>query len=1036
MPSNSGRTVSFLDLLAQWNTAVESQDESLLSAIPSVLALFLKVISTELDFRDCGTALCKDLLQKEQLRLLDRGLTATKTKEHLLSPCIRLLTEAVSFDAGAVAGLLYSKRDTTLKRIDQFLNRKTAVEDKQKGSKKPSLRRITQRYVIANLKYQTAKAKTEIISDGTLPKAFLQGIRNDDGDIVLDMLDVIERDVLKGTSLTRSIKHRFLTYPNLTSIATLYTFEDESEELTTKVQQAAHGLLRLACTSFEDGILRKQTGWYPLGSSPDARAIGGEEGDYIDLGLDSAFVPEAGPHKATIRNTHLAAFAQNLHPDTSTLQMELLVDIFKAAPEVVADYFTKKRTFPTDPKPTAQWLGYSALIFSTINLPVPEHCGWPAALPLMPPPTEVVIENILPRPLDRQTLTRCLNMNHELITLFAIRALSAGFRKLRDVLSIYQLAPASGLVFWQQASAKLEEEFAQRCPAMKDLIATYHRTSKTDPALHEAVVELIALYFKHLPDLAMTEKFDVSLALVDVLSRLEKQEDDGIRQSLVAQLTQLLEIAQTSSDTKWWNKPESLTYSPFTSLLQVLAGLADDTVEYIKMRDLLANVCLEHGILHNSRALAALMAVLARTDGGPVTDTFFHALDQCVGRLVRRPVQYQDFAWQHSQGEASEALSLLAAALSEQSRYFAESLSETTVLPLVNQLYANLEAVGENKSLLDRMRQHIVDSMPKEKAAEAAKIMYASTTPWESDVSVPQTTKEGVQSTDGRAGGSPSSNDVLMATFGETVSLDVPTSSLQKWEKQDVEEAIVSGTVTGLIKCLGSVEDEVKRQAFLGIQRFMHRLESSDYPGWQAIFGLLGELVETIRSVGIDEPLPSIVVELGVKCMEVLTQPLSRLFGKVNRFLSKAPAWNILKLPSYWVDQLLMQEPEFDDGYLEEATWLLQLLVGGLKMEQDLEIYRRASILERVLAWSAAPSLPNRLRQTVLELVYKASQLDSTNTLVTRVGIISWLDIQCTNHGTARALSSALKEMIKGKVVKDDFTRWTGRAVDEIVQQT
>ena len=494
----SGENVSFHDVIAQWNIAIEANNESLLSTIPSVLALLLRVISTELEFRNYGLSLCKDLLQKDQLRLLDRGLTATKTKEHLISPCLRLLTEVVSFDAGEVADLVYSRRESTLRRLEQFLIRKPVdADDKRKGSKTPSLRRIAQRYVIANIKYQGAKAKGELISEGSLLRTFLQGIKDDEGDIVLDILDTLEQNILKDASLTRNFKHRFLTYTNLTSLTSLYAFEDDSEEISSKVQQHTHKILRLICTSQEHGILRRQTGWYPLNSSPETRATIESEGDHIDLGLESPVSLDVSTLKNSIRNTQLSGFAQSLRPDTNAVQMELLLDIFRAAPEIVAEYFSKKTTFTTDPKPTAQWLGQSALIFSTIQLPVPENCGWTEGLPLAPPPTDVVIESILPRPLDKATLVRCLNLNNEIFTLFATRALSAAFRKLGGVLSMFQKGPEPGLALWHQAATKLQTSFIQRCPAMKDVIAAYHRTSKSDPDLHEAVIELLALYFKH-----------------------------------------------------------------------------------------------------------------------------------------------------------------------------------------------------------------------------------------------------------------------------------------------------------------------------------------------------------------------------------------------------------------------------------------------------------------------------------------------------------------------------------------------------------
>lgn len=55
------------------------------------------------------------------------------------------------------------------------------------------------------------------------------------------------------------------------------------------------------------------------------------------------------------------------------------------------------------------------------------------------------------------------------------------------------------------------------------------------------------------------------------------------------------------------------------------------------------------------------------------------------------------------------------------------------------------------------------------------------------------------------------------------------------------------------------------------------------------------------------------------------------MYGKVNKFLQKAPVWESEKIPSYWIDKIFLNEPELDDGYFEEIDWLLGLFVKGLR---------------------------------------------------------------------------------------------------------
>ncbi|KAI5289586.1 hypothetical protein KEM55_008791 [Ascosphaera atra] len=111
----------FPDLLATWTYADSNNDGTLLTLLPSILASFLKTVSPYPDFHPFCTSLCKHLLQRDQLRLINRAFQAPKAKEHLISPCLRLLTEMVSFDSGAVAGLVFARREVTFKRLETFL---------------------------------------------------------------------------------------------------------------------------------------------------------------------------------------------------------------------------------------------------------------------------------------------------------------------------------------------------------------------------------------------------------------------------------------------------------------------------------------------------------------------------------------------------------------------------------------------------------------------------------------------------------------------------------------------------------------------------------------------------------------------------------------------------------------------------------------------------------------------------------------------------------------------------------------------------
>jgi nucleolar pre-ribosomal-associated protein 1 len=557
---SSQEGICFPDLIGLWSSAVEKNDESILSSLPHLISVLLEIFSKRLDFRDVGLSLCKCLLLKNQLRLLDRGLTATKTKEHLITPCLQLLTEVVSFDGGEFASLVYSQRDTTFKRLEVFLeHRGLGTGSQVDWRQKPTLRYTAQRYLMANLKFQGASAKADIIAQGKILRACLQTLKFDRPEVIREVLVSLEYDIIKASTLTKSIQGRLFNSSNLSSLANLYALQEAVNEVSSgrTIREQVDGLLRLVCTQQENGILLPQNGWYPPRGGLDQSLAVAADPNEIDLTRRLQF-SSIQTGKLPVKNGILSTFILTLKPERDKLQAALLRDIFGAAPELVADYFSRKNSFIAEPKDIPQWLGQSAFIFSVIQLPVPAYCGLKDGFGSLPPPSSTAIESILPRPLDRPNTTRSLNLNHEVITLFAVRAVTVAFQKLAKVLEIYHASPINP-ESWKQASSDLVSVFSRRCPQAKDVISAFQRTPKSDEQLRASIVELLRNYYQTLPHLMLLEKFDISLTLVDAIKRVEDDAEDQSRKaSRFAELENLLKIAQLSPDTKWWHKPGKL----------------------------------------------------------------------------------------------------------------------------------------------------------------------------------------------------------------------------------------------------------------------------------------------------------------------------------------------------------------------------------------------------------------------------------------------------------------------------------------------
>lgn len=555
-PREGDETSAYLaDLTQTWHFAAQSDVEGLFSSVAAVLALLLKTISSFIEFRACGNNLCRSLLQDNQVKLFDRAFSANKVKEHLISPCLRLLTEIVLFDGGQSARSLFRQREITFKRLEIFLSvRKNARDGDLENNKKPSIRNNALRYLYANLRLQNSAAKMSILARGKVVRAMFEGILEDAPNVVLEMLDVLKTDIASDSAITHSAKGGVFSTWTLGRLATLYSYP-ETENLPQdhqSIQRSAHEFLLLLCTTPGRGVIDSQQGIR-------ANVEGGEAGLTKGHKRRSSTVNILHNGKQRYgRNERLASFLQSLRPYASILQSDLIIAVFRILPDMISDYFTRRHSFSFDPKATATWIGYSSFLLATVQLPLTESLiprnsgGVPSSQ------YATIIESILPQPLTQKVMTRCLNQSANLIKFLATRILTSAFEKVAKVLQICDEVRShlkSGHSSWDRMTSKLTAEFCERIPEMEHVIAQFRHCPKENDVLRESITRLLALYYKVIPQIALEEKFDISVAMSAALKdeELTEQslENDGVR---LLEIDHLLAIAHQSPNMQWFHK--------------------------------------------------------------------------------------------------------------------------------------------------------------------------------------------------------------------------------------------------------------------------------------------------------------------------------------------------------------------------------------------------------------------------------------------------------------------------------------------------
>lgn len=1026
---NDKDAIFLTDLMQTWSFASQSSDDSLLSAVPAVLALLLRTISASLELSEYGLKLGRTLLQKRQGELMSRGLTASKAKGFLISPVLRMLRELCLFDGGVLARQIFQKRDFTLKALSRNLSlgyEGEGVED----LKKPSVRTNALRFLLSMIKFLPTELKRELLNQRDITSAITRDIRDDPPIMVRDTLETLKTHILLDEALPRDSKTKIVNATSLGRVSLLYRYNqlDENPSPSAKaVDTLAHEFLTLACTSPDMGVLMRQSGFYPRGVDPNDAQEVDVEGSSINLGLDSIDWMERFTEKVPVRNTILSEFIQNLRPWSNTKQSELLVSIMRCAPELVADYFFGKKDFSFDPKLTATWIGYSALIYSSIALPVPNHFGHQERYARIPPPPAIVLESIIPQPLSQKVMTRCFTQPHNpLVTFFATKVLCLAFEKLRDVLDMYREAAketSSGL--WAQASDRLTEDFCIRCPQIKDVILAFRRMNGDDLVQKEAIAKLLVLYYEVTPQIALDAKFGVSAALAESLQALENTSQmDENRVLRALELEHLFEFAHSSPGMRWFNKTEDASVSPFMGMLKLAAELPAN-LPLLKIRSVLNSIVVENQIFQTQTPLSALETFIIRlrtVKESPASAVIYKFIDDCISRCAAKPIKYLFALEELSAGSSTPEqqhpnVSLLTLAMVEQWPYLVKSTDDLTLQGIAQFLAAWLGAsikIKEDKTMIKALIQKFAAELPENSLGRQiisqAKKLTDEIIVSGSNVVTPVPTSNSTSGAREEAG--------LLATMkGGSVEMHEDHTSLVKWTTKEVDEVIEDGHAEALIMLLSSKHLSVRKEALINISKFAAKLKASSFEEKEQIWLLLCEVTESAKKTIDQEPLPTYISTFASNAIAVLRDPLHVLYGKMNKFLSKGPTWQVDKLPL--MHKILDEKPTLDDAHHLEVSWLLSYMLTGLQTEADMAVYRRRLVFEKLLSLYNSRYIRTNLRDNILRIILKASNINGgSTTLITRFSTMTWLQAQAALGG-----GKSIQEVMGGIIDSCDVNR-------------
>ncbi|KAI8624550.1 ribosome 60S biogenesis N-terminal-domain-containing protein [Xylariaceae sp. FL1651] len=998
------------DIMETWSMASQMSNENVMSAVPVVLALLLKIISGNIDLVSYGLGICRTLLQKRQQELLAKNLSADKGKDFVISPTLRLLREAICLDGGALAAPIFRARNNTFKSLARNMGLRY-LGDGIEDPKRPSVRTNAIRFLLSCLKLLHNEAKRDLLSQKDIVAALMRHLREDPPSLIYEILDVLKTSVVQDKKLTKEVKIKILNAHSLTRIASLYGYskepenlEDTSENGRLSVEDAAHELLLATCTDSTVGICRPEQGYYPEGIDPNAFIPGTDGASCLDFGLDSISWMTKFDDEIPVRNMLLAEFTQSLRPWSSTKQSELLLAIFEASPELIAHYFLHKKTFTFDPKLSATWMGYAALLYNVVQLPIPPYFGLSNDYSAVPPPTSVVLGNIIPSPMTLKVMTRCLTNKSKLVSFYAIRILTLALQKLGKALEMHRDAATSPGSIWEEAARRLVDDFYQRIPDIKDVVNCYRALVEEDLLQREAVTRLISRYYEIIPQLALKAKFDVSpilLATIQKVEALDVTSQDMAMSSL--ELEHLCAVAKYSPSMRWFARTPEMPTSPFTTLLRLYTEkttvLSGDTLSQI-----LSYVANEYQLVESqlhSSGLEPLIITLKKI--GNIDSAIWSFLDNCAERCARTPTKYLEMIEQHMvKADADEHGNIttcpLLMAVAEQLPFLVSTSPKKAVLKqlanfLSEYLGCSLDA-GINRAFLDFTKDLLIAGF-KDKKLGAKVILPERAGPSAAKTNLlSEELKSGPYSINKVEDGI--KMRISAQELEDRLATPVLTSkenSLLKWSSKPPEELVEEGYATSLILLLSSEHASIRKEALTNIVKMATKIKESTYEENEQTWLLLMELAESARDSIIDRPLPSTLVVFACKGLDVLKNPLHCLYEKVNLFLTSGPLWKLDKIP---LMQAIFQDgPTVDGVYYTEISWLLGFLLDSLRTPQDVALFHQHKVFERLFSLPTNPYMGPNLRTQILRILYRTTCIEGgSDTAITRFGAVSWLVVQ------------------------------------------
>lgn len=202
------------------------------------------------------------------------------------------------------------------------------------------------------------------------------------------------------------------------------------------------------------------------------------------------------------------------------------------------------------------------------------------------------------------------------------------------------------------------------------------------------------------------------------------------------------------------------------------------------------------------------------------------------------------------------------------------------------------------------------------------------------------------------------------------------------------------------VAALSSRDVNMRKAGYHVLSRYMMHLDGARFREKKQIFHLLTYLKNSITEEFCR--LSTLMTCFVARVAHILLKPEHPFYIMMNSFLLQRPALDLRDLPLFYnmFNSSTMQ-------HASERSWMLQLLVDGMKDSPDYYLYKRRHVIELALSYHDSPISDHRSQTLVTQLLLSALKIQpAAYDLTKNYGIVAWIHSLC--YKSSSELQSSL----------------------------